>query len=376
MNFLASGTLTFCLNWLALIPWRKATAAHWTERARLISPVRVSGALNIWMIPPVISLAEFLAGMVSLPGCFVPAAAGWLGAILATYPLDREILPRFTFRSWLRLVITSWSIRAGFLGVLAACGLLMPEEPGLATAAIGGGMLLFILALDFGLFVWVLRRARVLRPPDGRLLAIVAGTARRMGVREPVTWLLDSPLAQAAAMPVTCELMFTSRLLEIESDEEISSICAHEMGHLTESKGVLARRIVGSLTLYPLIFLRPALNFGPAAVCAIFGLMWLLVISNRNLSRRMEKRADKIAVENQAEAGIYARALEKLYCDNLLPAVSSSNARTHPHLYDRLLAAGIQPEYARPSKPEKMAWTGALVCVAFGALIGIVLARL
>jgi len=175
---------------------------------------------------------------------------------------------------------------------------------------------------------------------------------------------------------MTGELMFSSRLLDIESDEEISAICAHELAHLMESRGVLAGRIAGSLTLYPVIFLRPAATFGPSAVCAIFGLVWLAAIFTRKLSRRMEKRADKIAAENQGEAGVYAHALERLYSDGLIPAVNPKNNKMHPHLYDRMLAAGIQPEYPRPSKPEKMAWSGYVVCIALGVLIGIALAKL
>jgi hypothetical protein len=35
---------------------------------------------------------------------------------------------------------------------------------------------------------------------------------------------------------------------------------------------------------------------------------------------------------------------------NLAPAVMPG-AQTHPHLYDRLLAAGIQPDFPRPSAP-------------------------
>jgi Zn-dependent protease with chaperone function len=376
LNFVMSGVLTYCLNWLAAIPWRKASAVHWTERARLLWPVRVAGGVHILLVPACLSLAEFDARLVSFLGSVIPAVAGWLGGILATFPLDREILPRFIFRSWLRLVIRSWAIRAGFLGVLVACTILMPAEPSLAMIGISGGLLVYIISLHFGSYMWLLRRLGMLLPPGERLRGIVARTVERMAVREPVTWLLDMPMAQAFAMPNTGELMFSSRLLEIESDEEISAICAHELAHLMESRGVRAGHIAGSLTLYPVIFLRPAATFGPSAVCAIVGLVWLSAIFTRKLSRRMEKKADKIAAENQGEAGVYAHALERLYSDSLVPAVSSKNDKMHPHLYDRMLAAGIQPEYPRPSKPEKMAWSGYVVCIAFGILIGIALANL
>jgi Zn-dependent protease with chaperone function len=373
LNFLVAGGLAFGLNWLAAIPWRKAALAHWTERARLLWPVRKSGGTNVLLIPLCLAFAEVAARQVTLTGAIVPAIAGFLGAIFGTFPLDRETRPQFTFRSWLRLVTVIWALRLVFVAVFVAGGVLMPEEPGIAMTAIGGGVLLFLVAWNWGLFMRFLRAIGMLQAPDERLRGIVAGTARRMGVREPVTWLLDVPLARAAAQTRTGELMFSTRLLEISSDEEVSAICAHELAHLTESKSVLAGRIAGSMTLYPVIFARPAVHFGLSGVGTLVGLVVLSMVLKRKLSRRMEKRADKIATENQGVEGVYARALEKLYCDSLIPAVSSSNRQMHPHLYDRMLAAGIQPEYPRPAKPGIMAWPSLLLWAAYVILFGLAL---
>ena len=373
LNFLMAGVLAFGANWVAAIPWRKAALAHWTERARLLWPVRKGGATNILLIPVCLSLAEVAAKQETLAGCVVPGIAGLLGAILGTFPLDREILPRFTFRSWLRLVSVLWTLRVGFLSVLVVGSILMPGEASVATVVVGGCVLLFLLAWNFGLIVWVFRVTGMLKAPDSRLQGIVAETARRMGTHEPGTWLLDVPLAQAVALPTTGELLFSTRLMEISSDDEISVICAHELAHLTESKSVLAGRIAGSMTLYPLIFIRPAMRIGLPGLGALFAWILLSAILTRKLSRRMEQRADKIAAENQGEEGVYAGALEKLHCDGLLPAVYASNQQTHPHLYDRMLAAGIQPVYPRPAKPRKMGWTSLLLWIAYIILIWLVL---
>jgi Zn-dependent protease with chaperone function len=289
--------------------------------------------------------------------------------------LDREIRPQFTFHSWLRLFTVMWTLRLVFVAVFVVAVVLMPEEPGGAMAATGGGVLLFLVAWNWGLFMRLLRGIGMLQAPNDRLRGMVAGTARRMGVREPVTWLLDAPIAYAAALPTTGELMFSTRMLEISSDEEISAICAHELAHLSESKSVLAGRIAGSLTLYPVIFARPAVHFGLAGMGTLVGLVVLSMVSTRRLTRHMEKRADKIATENQGQEGVYARALEKLYCDSLIPAVSSNNRQMHPHLYDRMLAAGIQPEYPRPAKPGKMAWPGYLLWVAYLILMGLAVSQ-
>ena len=85
-----------------------------------------------------------------------------------------------------------------------------------------------------------------------------------------------------------------------------------------------------------------------ASVVLIVGLR----LSNR-LSRRMEHQADARAAEAQASAGVYARALERLYETNLLPAVQASKRTTHPDLYDRMIQAGLNPDYPRPAPPPR-----------------------
>jgi hypothetical protein len=50
--------------------------------------------------------------------------------------------------------------------------------------------------------------------------------------------------------------------------------------------------------------------------------------------------------------------LEKIYQANQLPAVMRGNNMVHPHLYDRMLAAGVTPDYPRPQPPGRMAWPG------------------
>ena len=69
-----------------------------------------------------------------------------------------------------------------------------------------------------------------------------------MQVRVRATWELGGMAANALALPVTRELIFTERLLAVCSDEEVAAICAHELAHLTESKAVLAGRLLRSFS--------------------------------------------------------------------------------------------------------------------------------
>ena len=237
-------------------------------------------------------------------------------------------------------------------------------------------VVLVFLWLLWGGGLRVLRWLRLLVPADARLQGIVADKAGRMNVNVRAVWELKIPLGYAAALPTTRELLFSQRLLELHPDGEIAAICAHELGHLTESKLVLAGRVLTSFTLVPWILLTPSLHaFGLAGLAAIAGLSLLLMALAQRLGRRMETRADRLAAQHQAGDGTYAQALARLYETNQMPAVMPGKRKIHPHLYDRLLAAGVTPDYPRPKPPARPGWSTVLLMVSLGALLGLDLAK-
>lgn len=61
---------------------------------------------------------------------------------------------------------------------------------------------------------------------------------------------------------------------------------------------------------------------------------------------------------------------------NLLPAVEAKGRATHPHLYDRLIAAGVTPDFPRPAPAGSMAWHGIVFSAALGMLAMGLIARL
>jgi hypothetical protein len=182
--------------------------------------------------------------------------------------------------------------------------------------------------------------------------------------------------ALAFAFPITNEVVVSERLLQVCDEPEVMAICAHELAHLSESRLVLAGRILGSFAFMPLIFLTPmvhSLSFWGPLILVL--LMFLLTRFARTLSVEFERRADSQAVTDQLSEGVYARALEKLYEANQAPAVTSKKPRTHPHLYDRLIAAGVTPSYPRPPAPSGMTWIGRLYALAMMFLLGLTIAR-
>jgi hypothetical protein len=85
----------------------------------------------------------------------------------------------------------------------------------------------------------------------------------------------------------------------------------------------------------------------------LFALTFAALLALRILVPRADRHADSHAVGSASPA--YARALEKLH--------EWSNARagrpvrwSHPSLYDRMVAAGVTPDWARPSRSSVSIW--------------------
>jgi Zn-dependent protease with chaperone function len=375
-HFVAAALLAVSANWLSLISWRRTVDAHWTERARLLYPARVSAALNVVIIPAfLVAVHSALIGweQESWP---LDGVSGLLGVLLGSYPFSREIHPQLDFQTWRFNVITTWGIRLGVFGSLGLACALMPIEFGWKTLAITIGYLAIQFAIQWGLILRYLRWVKYMTPAKARLQQIVDTTAARLDVPVRATWQLGGLLAQAYAFTNIGQLAFSNRLLAICSDEEVAAVCAHELAHLKESKAVRAGRLLGSLSLFPLIYMVPAVHM-LEGLGYLFPLMGMFLIAKfaGSLSRKMEKQADQLALNQQATEGVYASALEKIYRENQMPAVNSNNKATHPHLYDRLLAAGITPDYPRPAKPKSFTAMGIISLFALGIALGIAFAR-
>jgi Zn-dependent protease with chaperone function len=375
-HFAAGLAAVMAVNQLGLFRWRRSASAHWTERARLLWPARVTAVTNLFLLPVILLFLSIALDVKNEAHALPNVLCAGLGVFLGSYPFDRALFPRFQFRLWLHQSLAAWGMRGGLLMVLAVACIYMPTHFGWAMIAVVAGYLLFYGALHWGLFLKYLRWVGLLKPANERLQRIVDQIATRTGSQTRATWQLESILALAYAFPTTGDLIFSRRLLEIASDDEISAVAAHELAHLSESKIILAGRLLGSLTLFPMIFVKPLYhNWGAIGLAAALLVMLSIMMFARRLSMRMEKRADTAAVNDQAGEGVYARALEKLYQENLLPAVNAANRATHPHLYDRMLAAGITPDYPRPAKPKRFSPVGTFLYALFGFLIGVLVMR-
>lgn len=362
-------------NWAGLVPWRRAASAHWAERARLLWPARFTAGINIFLLPVILNQAHWLLSP-ETTHWWIDGIAALIGVLLASYYFDREIFPQLNFSKWWRQAITAWGYQVGTWAPLIAAGLLMPEKPGTRMLLVVGGYLALHVSIQRGLLLRFLRWVNYMTPAGPRVQGIVDTTAARLGVTVRATSQLGGQWANAFAFPFTRELAFSNRLLEICSNEEVAAICSHELAHLTESKAALAGRMLMSLRFFPFIFALPATSsFGAVGFALPFLAMVLIDFFGRRFSQRMEERADTLAAAEQTNEGVYARALETIYRANHIPAVNPHNAHTHPHLYDRMLAAGITPDYPRPMKPRRLTLAGWLYVVTFGVLTVLAVAR-
>lgn len=367
-GFVVAALLATGCNWVALRPWRRSARQSWPERARRLYPARASVLTQMFLLTANVVLgARLLLPETPLAAVAVPA---FLGTLLGSYPVDRAVFPALRWRSWLGLLAAHWLILLVPWVVFLLAMMSMPLDFGVTTWVIALGVLGLNLAFSAGLAFRLLRLLGLLHPAGERLRGILAMVSARLGVPVRAGWELASPMSNAFALPLTGEVVITRTLLALHPDDEVAAICAHELGHLAESRWVLTGRLVGSLALFPLIFLRPMAHAGhgglPVLAGAVIGL-WLFRLW---LSRRMERRADGIAAGHTVEPALYARALERLYQANQMPAVlPRRSGKTHPDLYDRMLAAGVTPDFPRPAPPRSYTWTSMLLLVSFFGLL-------
>ena len=360
--WLAAGALagSFLSTWIAAFVCLPKSAAsdadHWTIRARQIYPLWVLLAVAPIFLPLVIWMMLVLeanAGA-SLVHSLVVCFSSWAGISLAASAIESRVRGRrISVASWWR----GWSVSLLFflphiaIFTLMAAGLSARIDP--STLMLMGFAVSLAVVMFCGGSLIVARAIGLLRAPSDRLRSIVRTAAERTGTSPNQIYELRWKSANAFAFPIAQAIAVSERALEDLTDDELISVCVHELAHLRESWAVKLGRMIGHLALVPLFLVVPLLEeFGIAAVIFIVSCVFMALRFPQWLAYRMELRADAQALEKQGDDGTYARALAKLYESNLMPAVMRQKHLTHPHLYDRLLAAKVTPDYPRPGPPS------------------------
>jgi Zn-dependent protease with chaperone function len=230
--------------------------------------------------------------------------------------------------------------------LLVVVALLVPTASGIAFCL----WLQAVAALAFATVrpVQVLRVVGLLRPDPARLYVV----AHRLD--RPV----ESVLEHRSPRPATFAfadgtIAFSTGAIELLDDAELLAIGRHEVAHLAEPRRRWMLRAAGLVVVIGVGPLRALTSASAWWLPVAYALLFVaFVVALRRQARRWAAEAEE-AVGGYDGGKVYGAALEKLYRDAGIPASRAAGA--HPSLYDRLLAAGIEPDYPRPRPPARTA---------------------
>ncbi len=380
------GILPICL----LIGWLAARAAalaslpresrwrdlDWPERARQSHPGRLATALACGLAAGTVGAASSLeAGLLSfLPAAgrgLLCAACAWAGGEAVSLRVARA---------------TCGNASLGLRGELAGLLLLAPSLIPLAlmlgfvraewsAASVGAALLGIAGFAAAGVWAGVplLGMIGAARRAGPRVQQAVERASAHSGVAPRAVYEIELSSANAFALPLPGWLLFTRRCAEGLSDAELEALAAHELGHLAEPPVVALARAAGALALAPVGF-APALVQAlghPGGMLAVIAFVFALALPIVRVRKQLERRADAAAHATEPDPGRFGRALARLGELNGMPAVGFGRGGSHPHLYDRMLAAGLLPGFARPAPPSSrrlFAGIGASIAVLLVAL--------
>lgn len=361
-GFACTWLATWVTSRIALGRLGQPEAGFWVERARVVFPAAVSsGIMGLAAATSFALLAYTVTGPLAAGPPALLAICVAVAGLLGSFAARRVQYERARGRplGWARGLRGELHLLLLLFPHVLLTGSMVvgvPAEPhGVSLLVAGFGLGAFGLVACFGGLPLV-RLLGGTRPPPARLERAIAASSTRLGVPLPrAVYTFVAPQANAFAFPLSRTLAFTGRALDVLDDTELEAIAAHELAHLSEPARVRAARAGAVLALVPVALWNPLAHLlGIGGAIALVVASWLVLLRVRTMALRMERRADTFGVDAERGPGCYARALEHLHEANLTPAVMAGRRPTHPHLYDRLLAAGVEPDYPRPAPPTRL----------------------
>ena len=335
----------------------KAPEAPWWERARAIFAIRSSAGstLGLAMLPALMVLA---GGWRYSSGAAIASAVGmglvsWLTAGITARWLDDHLVRKpFVLHRTVAALGPSLLLYGALMTIFITATFAGGKEWNLRlVVAVAGGL----LACQVWLYHVLPRVLRWLTDDPPQWIAEAVQAAAPPGSIPPPIRILRSDAVNAFAVIRHGWIGFTRGAVAHLTPEEITCIARHEMAHLSEPASEVRRRQRGLLVFVPLFLISPLIAtfgfvVGLIIACASSRIIGHLLSGH---SRRMEARADAAGAGD--DAATYARTLQRIYELNVVPVVIGMSGQSHPDLYDRMLAAGVQPDYPRPPAPSRMA---------------------
>ena len=278
------------------------------------------------------------------------------------------------FRHWAVDRLKAAALGVVFTFAAAAClYLAIWQWPDWWWAAVAAGYAVVVVALT-GLAPVVLLPIfftfRPLEKPDLRSRLIDLSRRAGVAVSDASEWRVSDRTKKANAaltgLGRTRRIIVSDTLLSRYSDDEIEGILAHELGHLVRHdiwRGMALHALVASLGLLAASRMLSALAspLGWKGVGDVAGLPVLLLsagavslalqpLANAS-SRRMERAADRFAIDLTRNPEAFASAMERLGTQNLTEERPPRLARwffyTHPPVAERVAAARSQTQDAQ-----------------------------
>jgi Zn-dependent protease with chaperone function/Tfp pilus assembly protein PilF len=347
----------------------------WMERARRAYPFMMMLSYGV-LLPPLVDLVSIIyypAFVLPISKWIlmwiVPAVGFWSCNVVVVYWSWFYRHEPITAAQNMKDIGITLLIYLPSFAIFLVMAFTLPDHFGWQAALEIIAAILAYFYVQFGGWIRLAHLGRLIRPAGQELTADAAELAQHWQIRAPTVWLIPWRKANAFAFTFANAIVVTEKLHAILNRAETRSVLAHELAHLCEDRATLAMRLAVPLLLLPIftanLWSSTYILLAPAGSYLLF-LLGAMVMRRR--ARRMEERADSFGKAAESEAGIYPLALAKLYAANLIPAVMPGKKKVHPHLYDRLLAAGITPDYPRPKPPGRWGGFAGLLVVILNAL--------
>ena len=334
-------------------------SVHWMERARLLWGPRWLAATNLVVIPLALgALTTMFTGPLSFGGPMVLLGLVALASLVGPFVVRRQYENRlrhvdWSYGFWLKSLLASSLLRGPHVIVALTVGIAMHDRLDARAAALVALAAPVIVALSLGAGISLAKALGLARGASERAQRLTEKLAARMGHRPRE--VLETPIAAANVYtyPAAGCVLVTTPLLDVLDDDEATSMIAHGAAHLTESRARSALRgLLACVMLSPFMLARPLVHHG---IATFYGALLGALVVGALLGRALRydfKGADEAARASEGDAGTYARALAKVYESNLVPAVLAQKNPARPHLYDRMLDAGMTPDHPRPAAPS------------------------
>lgn len=335
-------------NW-----WSRMTDAY-PYRAAL---ARLRIALPVWAIILTLIIPLFAVPIrFDLSQAWCAFLGAWCGSVVPYVWCEFQLIrpPHPARAAIVQLVLSPPSI---FLYVVAVI-VWAPVDRNIFSLGIpvGAFLLLFLLWILGGWF-WIFRKLGWIRRANRRFEALAAPLLTRLNLEK--TPIFEMPFMQVNAFAHTIlkQMIFTEAAIERMDDSELRSIVAHEAGHLLEGWNTSLKRISSYFLLLPVLALRLILHafgfpFLMGTLFVVYAIVILLGFVTRKEATKLEQAADSVA-HRESDEGVYATSLEKLSRLNFVPPIIGRKRMRHPEVYDRMVAAGVTPTYARPDPPSQ-----------------------